>query len=329
AVPDATAAASSPAAPSEGRTATHGDEPSNGRPGKPLLAAAAIAGAVLVGVPFLLLGTGADDRPPTGADRAQPVGGTLLEGGGSDGAPGSDGYVASTPVPPEKKVNAPGAGGAKESESATPAAGRAKESEPASPSRATPTTPRASAPGGQNRPAKAAAPARRKATGRSLPQGPDFRTTTRVLIKNVMTGLCVDVPNYGRGRVDGPVNQYTCDRTGDNQLWDLVVTKENAGPAGADLFTIRNSLDGYCLDLPYYGGRPARTAVSEYHCNGTTADNQLWYLDKKSAGKFWIRSHSSGNLCLDVSGYYGSGGKDARLTIFDCDLKDDHLWSFS
>ncbi|MFD5427153.1 RICIN domain-containing protein [Streptomyces sp. NPDC127084] len=315
-VPVASAASCHPADPEGGRTAADGDEPSNGRPGKPLLAAAAIAGAVLVGVPFLLLGTGADDEPPAGAGRAQPVGGTLLEDGGSDTAPGSDGYAASPSVPPEKTVTAPGARPAKETQ-AVPGP------------RSTPTTPGASAPGSPNRAEKAAAPARRTATGRTLPQGADFRTTTKVLIKNAMTGLCVDVPNYGKGTLDGPVNQYTCDRTGDNQLWDLVVAKDDAGPVGADLFTIRNSVDGYCLDLPYYGGRAAGTPVSEWHCNGTTADNQLWYLDKKSEGKFWIRNHSSGNRCLDVSGFNGSGGKDARLTIFDCGLKDDHLWSFS
>ncbi|MER5874117.1 RICIN domain-containing protein, partial [Streptomyces sp. NPDC002044] len=166
--------------------------------------------------------------------------------------------------------------------------------------------------------------------GGALPQSANFATVRNVPLKNAMTGMCADVPNYGKGTVDGPVNQFTCNTTAaDNQLWDLVVSRPGAGPGGADLFTIRNSKDGLCLDLPNYAGQPAGTGVSEFHCRPTNADNQLWYLDKRSDGKFWIRSHSSAGQCLDVSGYYGSGGKDARLTIFECNKRDDHVWSFS
>lgn len=299
-----------------GRTAA--DDVPNGRPRKPVLAAAAIAGAVLISVPLLLV-TGSDDDRSAGSDRAEPVGGTVLQGDGPAATQGAGGYATAPPsATPEKTGTAPEDKPAKKTEAA------------AQPR----TTPEASAASPSVSPSpkteKKAAAVKPKATpGRSLPQGANFDTTTKVLVKNVMTGMCVDVPAYGKGTVNGPVNQFTCDRSGDNQLWDLVVAQNGAGPSGADLFTIRNSKDGYCLDLGEYGGRPAGTPVSEFHCDGSTADNQLWYLDKKSAGKFWIRNYASGNRCLDVSGYYGVGGKDARLTIFDCNLKDDHLWSFS
>lgn len=320
AVVNVPSAAPGTADPEAGRTATDGDGTPSGRPDKPLLAAAAIAGTVLVGVPFLFLGLGSDDDPSSGAGRPQAAGGTFLQDGPA-AAQGGDPYAAASP---ERRTRTMSPAAPAKSDPATVRSRQPRTSPKPS------TTPPPSPSGGSGRTGKASAPPVSVAgTGRYLPQGANFRTTSEVLIKNVMTGLCVDVPNYGKGTVDGPVNQFTCRRTGDNQLWDLVVSRSGAGPSGADLFTIRNSKDGYCLDLPYYDGRAAGTKVSEYHCDGTTADNQLWYLDKKSEGKFWIRNYSSGNRCLDVDGYYGVGGKDARLTIFDCDLKDDHLWSFS
>lgn len=153
---------------------------------------------------------------------------------------------------------------------------------------------------------------------------------TGVLIKNVMTGLCVDIPNYGPGTVNGRVQEFTCDRSSnDNQRWDLVVNQKGAGPHGADLFTVRNAKDGYCLDLPGYGPAKTSSNVTEWYCHPGSGDNQMWYLDKKASGRFWIRNRSSHSECLDVAGEVGSGGPNAGLTIFPCSLKDDHLWSFS
>ncbi|MCO5971943.1 RICIN domain-containing protein [Actinoallomurus sp. WRP6H-15] len=143
-----------------------------------------------------------------------------------------------------------------------------------------------------------------------------------------MTGLCADVPGYGNGSPNTPINQFVCTRSnGDNQLWDLVVNMKGAGPHGADLFTIRNSKDDLCFDPPGRGADDATTPLSENNCSPGKGDNQMWYLQKRYSRHFWIRNYASG-LCLDVSGYYGSGGKDARLTLFPCDPKDDHVWSF-
>lgn len=163
-----------------------------------------------------------------------------------------------------------------------------------------------------------------------LPTGPTFNTVTRVLIRNVMTGLCVDIDGLDNGVENGPVQQYHCDKsTSNNQLWDLVVNQKGAGPDGADLFTIRNSKDGLCLDLPGSGPVASRTDVKEGRCNPGGGDNQMWFLDKKGANRFWVRSHSSPKLCLDVAEKAGGGGPKAKLTVYGCDPKDDHLWSFS
>ncbi|OLT19605.1 hypothetical protein BJF79_47695 [Actinomadura sp. CNU-125] len=170
----------------------------------------------------------------------------------------------------------------------------------------------------------------KRATGSRFPTGPNFSTTTKVLLHNVMTGLCADVPGFGKGKVDGPVEQFACDGSAkDNQRWDLVVNQKGAGPDGADLFTIRNAKDGLCMDLPGYGP-PAKTAkVTEWRCNPGGGDNQMWYLDRKKPGRFWIRNQSSGGLCLDVAGVNGAGGPAADLTVYPCAMTGDHLWSFS
>jgi hypothetical protein len=155
------------------------------------------------------------------------------------------------------------------------------------------------------------------------PTGPRFSTVRDVLLLNVLTGECADVPGNGKGTPDGAVEQYACHKTAeDNQRWDLVVQKKGSGPNGADLFTIRNSKDGLCVDPPANGAAtPAR--VTEQHC-AQGGGNQVWYLDKKHPGRFWIRSTRAGGKCLDVE---GARAESASLTVWPCDPNDDHLWA--
>ncbi|MEV5711017.1 RICIN domain-containing protein [Actinoallomurus sp. NPDC052274] len=163
----------------------------------------------------------------------------------------------------------------------------------------------------------------------ALPNNAGSSAASGVLLKNVMTGMCVDVPGFGKGTIDGKVQQHTCDgSSADNQRWDLVVGQKGAGPNGADLFTIRNTKDGYCLDLPDYG-TVDKGDVTEWYCDPGPGDNQMWYLERKSSGAYWIRNvKTPGDQCLDVAGLNGSGGQDAKLTTFPCSLQDDHLWTF-
>ncbi|GAB2856153.1 hypothetical protein GCM10027176_68100 [Actinoallomurus bryophytorum] len=155
--------------------------------------------------------------------------------------------------------------------------------------------------------------------GGRRPAGPKFSTARDLLLMNVVTGKCADVPGNGDGTMNGPVVQHTCRATAqDNQRWDLVVRKNGAGPNGADLFTIRNSKDGLCFDLR---GSGAVDRVTEWRC--ASGGNQLWYLDEKHSGEFWIRDSGDGGKCLDVE---GARAEDASLTAWPCDPKDDHLW---
>ncbi|NBM20661.1 RICIN domain-containing protein, partial [Streptomyces sp. GC420] len=166
-----------------------------------------------------------------------------------------------------------------------------------------------------------------KPEGNKEPEGP--LPATKVLLRNMVTGRCADVPGGGEGQQDGPVNQSTCNSTPeDNQLWDLEVRYEEIGPEGSDLFQIRNSKDRLCLDLGEFGARAPSTPVSEYPCNGTTGDNQLWWLDEQEDGNYWIRNYASNQLCLDVAGIHDTN-IDVRLTIFGCDKADDHAWQIA
>lgn len=279
-----------------------------GRLRGPMVAAAAIVGAVLICVPLLVLGlTREEDRTVETA----PVGGTTLDPGTSDDIPAAD-YRAASPSP---SVSPSGA----ESASGSPAESEVEskaESEP-SPSRsaevkAAPSsgTEKKKDDGKAGKPEAERSPA---ITARQLANA--LSTRVNAQLKNVATGKCADLPYFEKGSVDGPVSQYNCrPTTKDNQLWDLEVADSNGGPGGASLFVIRNRKDGMCMDLPDYGSVAAGTKVTEYHCR-PAADNQLWWLDPRSGG-YWIRNVAS-NLCMSVAGG-SSAGNDARLQVARC-----------
>ncbi|WP_267717376.1 RICIN domain-containing protein [Streptomyces sp. CoH17] len=168
------------------------------------------------------------------------------------------------------------------------------------------------------KPEPAARPKQRKNPG--IPTG-------AVLIKNKNFGFCLDVPGEGKGRPDGKVLDSKCKASGDNQHWSLELRARGAGTRGADLYLIRNTKDNLCLDLPYYGPAPATTPVTEYHCDGTDKDNQLWWFQKRPNGTYWIRNQKSGDQCLDVARKDRSTPQ-ANITLYGCSDLDDHQWSF-
>lgn len=153
-----------------------------------------------------------------------------------------------------------------------------------------------------------------------------FGGASQVLLHNRATGLCADLPKFGQGSPNGPVNQFHC-RPGDrdNQTWKLQ-TVQDKGPGGARLFVIGNTKDGLCMDLPDFGGKPAGTRVSEYRCDGSTRDNQTWYLAPGQDNHYQLRNSRSGGLCLGVNGGPGAG-PDARLELRPCGPADTD-WSW-
>ncbi|MFE7122413.1 RICIN domain-containing protein [Streptomyces sp. NPDC057654] len=153
-----------------------------------------------------------------------------------------------------------------------------------------------------------------------------FGGSAQVLLHNRATGLCANLPGYGKGSVNGPVNEYHCRAGGsDNQMWNLKPVHRK-GPGEVNLFVIRNIKDGLCMDLPGYAAKPVGAKVSEYRCDESARDNQTWYIWPGHDNHYQIRNGKSGGRCLGVSGGPGAG-LDARLELRSCGTADTD-WSW-
>ncbi len=148
-----------------------------------------------------------------------------------------------------------------------------------------------------------------------------------ILLRNTTSRMCAELPGREKGELDGPVQQAVCDDTdGDNQIWNLEVRFEKAGPGGADLFQIRNIKDKYCMDLPDHVSAAVGTPVTEFHCdNEIPTDNQVWWIDKQESGAYWIRNFASNQKCLGVDGANG-GALFSKMVLDDCSNIDDQEW---
>ncbi|WP_371680735.1 RICIN domain-containing protein [Streptomyces sp. NBC_01276] len=157
------------------------------------------------------------------------------------------------------------------------------------------------------------------------PEGPPpVVPAEKVLLRNSATRMCADLPGNDKGQVNMAVQQAGCAGTAsDNQLWNLEVKYPKLGPGGTPLFQIRNVKDQFCMDLGEYGGRPVGTGIGEFHCDGTTADNQLWWIDPQDNGDYWIRNYASNGRCLNVNGGAIVGD---RLNISDCSNTGNQEW---
>jgi hypothetical protein len=272
-----TAAAHEIAAPAkEGQVAGDGMPPD--RPNKPVLAAVAIGGAVVLAIPLLLIGTGSHHhkKHPTVA-----AADTVLPG---DGQPPAGAFTSASPtVTPTP----------------SPSASAKKKVKPKKTA---------------NADAKKAKP-RKKAV---------FTGVANVLLKNSASGLCADIPGYGKGSTDGPVAQYYCALgDADNQVWALGVMRDMKGPGGTALFLIRNTKDDYCMDLPGEGANGSGSKVSEYYCI-PKHDNQLWYRQHTRGKLYRIRNYASHGLCLGPTGR--SHARDKQLEIHKCGSGDEWSW---
>ncbi|MER8235774.1 RICIN domain-containing protein [Streptomyces sp. NPDC094049] len=299
---------------SEGDTGSAGDDPPSGRPTKALLAAAGIGGALLIAVPFLVMGGDYDDKTEP-AGMAGQASAQTLQKDTETVRPGT--YAPKSPeaVTPSPKTAEPTR--TKEAPSPTappsspdPAKGEKPKEQP--PKKETKTEPKAPVRGSKPKP----------------PPPPNYSNMKRVLLRNLSTKMCADVPYNDGGQAKGPVNQWYCNGTDqDNQLWDFEVRYKGKGPGSTDLFQIRNRKDGLCMDLGEFDGRPPGTRIAEFYCNGTTDDNQLWWLDSRGGKTFWIRNYASDNQCLEVVSGAGIQPVDAPLDIQPCHSGDDFEWT--
>ncbi|WP_413752218.1 RICIN domain-containing protein [Streptomyces sp. R-74717] len=149
---------------------------------------------------------------------------------------------------------------------------------------------------------------------------------SRVLLKNAHSGMCADVSGYGKGAVNQPIMQYYCDGTDkDNQLWSMSVRGAGQGPGGADLVLFANVKDGLCLDVPMFGAQPPATKLIEARCDGSTRDNQLWWLDPVGDGTVRVRNYASNHLCMEVRD--DSMARATQLQLDDCGTDADSRWT--
>ncbi|MFJ1746206.1 RICIN domain-containing protein [Streptomyces sp. NPDC088116] len=276
-------------------SATGGHTPPGG-PKKPMLAAAAIIGTILIALPVVMLVR--NDDEPTRNDRIDQAGDTVLDTARSQSPQGD--YTSESPSPSPSRTVKP--------------SNTVKAPPPAAPSPTKKNT--------EKKGPTAAEVLRQKANAAS--------SASKVLLKNATTGLCADVPGFGKGANETRVNQYPCNGTdADNQLWDLLVSDKDGGPQGAALFQIRNSKDGLCLDLPGRGATPGMTRAQQYACD-LDNDNQRWWLDPRPDGTYWIRNFVSDGLCLNVKGK-ADRRNDVPLDLGRCEdtSADDDRWTFA
>ncbi|MFE2378517.1 RICIN domain-containing protein [Streptomyces sp. NPDC059398] len=164
--------------------------------------------------------------------------------------------------------------------------------------------------------------------GGGAPKKKDPADLKHVLIRNAVTKLCADLPGRDKGKINGPVTENDCaPPETDNQVWDFEIHYAHGGPNDHSLFTIRNTNDHLCMDLGEYGARPAGTPVAEFTCDGTKADNQLWWMEKQSDGHYYLHNYLSKDLCLSVKGesFLSQSSDENRLTIDQCNT-DDREW---
>ncbi|MFG1890456.1 RICIN domain-containing protein [Micromonospora sp. NPDC049051] len=189
-----------------------------------------------------------------------------------------------------------------------------------------------------DKPAASATPTPDPAAGTKAPQGdqPPVKAVAGdgpgnsygpYFIYNLRYKVCVDVPNFGPGRSEGPVGQFECARNrDDNQQWTFEPRGVDSS-GGYQLYWIRNIDDRLCIDLPGSGKVEANTAVQQYECRDH--DNQYFRLEPKrdSGGLqyYWLRATKSG-MCLDIPSQ-GNADPKAPLTLFPCSSGDDHEWA--
>ncbi|MFC8624922.1 ricin-type beta-trefoil lectin domain protein [Streptomyces anulatus] len=268
-----------------------------GRPGRAALAGAAVVGAVLVSVPFLVL-AGNNDEGPKQTNAA--AAGTVLDGSGPEApgefavtapetsAPAEDGKGKKDEAKPEKAGNPVpvvpsadgGKGEAKKDDDSKDTAEKADSSK---------EQPEKESGAGKNQPAKAQ---------------PAVTFSGPVSFRSHLSGRCLDVPghNFNDGQ---PLFMWDCNGA-DAQKWRF-----------ASDGTIRAR--DKCLDVAnanFSNGSRIQLAW----CNG--ADAQKFTLN----GAHDLVNTAVGK-CVDIPNHSKGRGPETYLILFDCTGNDNQKWS--
>ncbi|WP_405927838.1 ricin-type beta-trefoil lectin domain protein [Streptomyces griseus] len=272
-----------------------------GRPGKAVLAGAAVAGALLVSVPFLVLAGNDDDGPKrTNAAAA----GTVIDGNGQeapgefavtapetsspgDGTEGDEGKKEEKSAKPVRQVPAPASGTDQDASKTDDTAGKASKSSGEKGDSAKEQPKKSD--GAKNQPAKA-----RPAVTLSGP----------VSFRSHLSGRCIDVPghNFNDGQ---PLFMWDCN--------------------GADAQKLRFASDGTirardkCLDVANANFNDG-ARIQLAWCNGSAAQkftlNAAHDLVNTVVGK-----------CVDIPNHSRGKGPETYLILWTCTGLDNQKWS--
>ncbi|OCC12729.1 ricin-type beta-trefoil lectin domain protein [Streptomyces sp. PTY087I2] len=275
-----------------------------GRPGKAALAGAAVVGALLVSVPFLVLAGNNDDGP----ERTKAAGaGTVLDGSGPE-APG------------EFAVTAPGTSAPADTDGER---GEEKREKSGNPVPAIPPADGSKAEAkkddGPEDPPKKADPAKEKSSEKAEEKGktesggsknqpakaqPAVTFSGPVSFRSHLSGRCLDVPghNFNDGQ---PLFMWDCNGA-DAQKWRF----------GSD-GTIRAR--DKCLDV-----------ANANFANGSRI--QLAWCNGSAAQKFTLNgAHDLVNTvvgkCVDIPNHSKGRGPETYLILWECTGLDNQKWS--
>ncbi|MFD6027971.1 ricin-type beta-trefoil lectin domain protein [Streptomyces griseoluteus] len=275
-----------------------------GRPGKAALAGAALGGALLVSVPFLLMG-GKESH-----DRAQPAAAETVLGGSGGEVPGDYAVTQPDASPSGKRTqearrpSGSGHGG-------THAPAPARQSGPPAPKKESGAkdAPKSGAAKGDGAPKKSAPKAGTAKKSRSTQNSGTTKKAGSGLLLNFpvslhshLSGRCIDVPgsDFGDGK--------------QLWVWDCNNSEAQKFQFASD-GTVR--IQGKCLDVAnanYNNGTPIQIAW----CNGNNAQkfalNPAHDLVNTVVGK-----------CVDIRD--NNRGSGAWLQLWDCAGTDNQKWS--
>ncbi|MFG2630302.1 ricin-type beta-trefoil lectin domain protein [Streptomyces sp. NPDC048473] len=259
-----------------------------GRPGKAALAGAAIAGALLISVPFLLMG----EHDSAHQAKAGDAPGTLLGGGEETGAPGA--FVSAVPTP-RRDGNVEKESGTNTTERPRVASTPAKAQESQSDSKA--GTASKEKAGKQN-----SAPRKVSKDASTTTGAGEVSLGAALSLKSHESQRCIDVP-FSRFDDGVALQIWSCSGSA-GQKWQF---------AGDGTLRIK----GMCMDVAQASWSDG-TTIQLARCNGNPAQqfrlNESHDLVNPAADK-----------CVDVRDH--GTGDGARLQLWQCVGQDNQKWS--
>jgi hypothetical protein len=101
-----------------------------------------------------------------------------------------------------------------------------------------------------------------------------------------------------------------------------------------DPIYFQNQWNDKCADLPNYGAPAVDAPVTQYTCNTTTSDNQIWYMQPtRVVNGFQLYRFQSykGGQCMDLPNY-GSDSAGTHVEVHACasnPAADNQEWYLS